>query len=250
MEPVNENQNRLRHSNKTIFGIVVIAAGLLLLGSNFNIISYKLHHLIFSWPMILIGIGTVSLIASENNRPGLILIAIGGYFLIPKLLYALGLDFIDTNKMFFPMLLIAIGVIIIMKKGFLGSVHLPKSNVGNFTSFVEEGYINESNIFSGSKHKVVNQVFKGGKVSNIFGGTEIDLTQAALAEGRNELVIECIFGGVTLIVPSDWKVVLNISSIMGGFSDKRLHIRESADSNRILVVKGSAIFGGGELKSY
>ena len=95
----------------------------------------------------------------------------------------------------------------------------------------------------------MNQVFKGGKVSNIFGGTEIDLTQATLAEGRNELIIECIFGGVTLIVPSDWKVVLNMSSIMGGFSDKRMYIKESSDS-RILIVKGTAIFGGGEVKSY
>ena len=116
-------------------------------------------------------------------------------------------------------------------------------------NYTEEGYINETNIFSGSKHRVVNQVFKGGRVSNIFGGTEIDLTQATLAEGRNELIIECIFGGVTLIVPSDWKVVLNMSSIMGGFSDKRMYIKESSDS-RILIVKGTAIFGGGEIKSY
>jgi predicted membrane protein len=118
------------------------------------------------------------------------------------------------------------------------------------TTPIEEGYIDEVNIFSGSKHRVVNQVFKGGKVTNIFGGTEIDLMSATIPEGRTELTIECIFGGVTLIVPADLKVVLNVTAVMGGFSDKRLVIKEPSDANRILVIRGSAIFGGGEIKSY
>jgi predicted membrane protein len=196
--------------------------------------------------MLLIIIGTVSLFTSENRTPGFILLFIGGFFIIPRIL-----DF-DTSKLFFPMLLIGFGLLILFKKGFTSLWRNPKQagfRSTEFTPYVEEGYINESNIFSGSKHKVVNQVFKGGKVSNIFGGTEIDLTQATLGEGRNELLIECIFGGVTLIVPSDWKVVLNMSSVMGGFSDKRMYIKESLDS-RILIVKGTAIFGGGEIKSY
>ena len=147
------------------------------------------------------------------------------------------------------MLLIGIGILILFRKGFIpGRLHTPR--VISDTGHIEEGYLNETNIFSGSKHKIVHQVFKGGKVSNIFGGTEIDLTQATLGEGRNELVIDCIFGGVTVIVPSDWKVVLNISSILGGFSDKRSYIKESFDPGRILVIRGSAIFGGGEIKSY
>jgi predicted membrane protein len=116
------------------------------------------------------------------------------------------------------------------------------------TSQIDEGYINETNIFSGSKHKVINQVFRGGKVSNIFGGTEIDLTHATLPEGQTELTIDCIFGGITLIVPDDWKIILNINSVMGGFSDKRLRIGQSSDPGKVLIIRGSAIFGGGEIK--
>ena len=246
MEPVNDTQGRQKLVKKGAFGLIIIAAGILLLGFNFNILPDHLHHIIFSWQMLLIVIGTVSLFTSENKTPGMILIFIGGFFMIPRILD------IDTGKLFFPMLLIAIGLMLLFKRGMFNWRHPFKvAGPGNsgFTSYVEEGFINESNIFSGSKHRVVNQVFKGGKVSNIFGGTEIDLTQATLAEGRNELIIECIFGGVTLIVPSDWKVVLNMSSIMGGFSDKRMYIKESSDS-RILIVKGTAIFGGGEVKSY
>jgi predicted membrane protein len=157
---------------------------------------------------------------------------------------------ISFIKLFWPLLLIGIGLMILFKRGYMDRWQSHRHmNINTSTTHYDEGYFNETNIFSGSKHKVVNQVFKGGKISNIFGGTEIDLTQATLAEGRSELIIECMFGGVTLIVPSDWKVVLNMSSIMGGFSDKRMHIKESGDS-RILIVKGTAIFGGGEIKSY
>jgi hypothetical protein len=52
------------------------------------------------------------------------------------------------------------------------------------------------------------------------------------------------------VVPSDWKVQLKMTSILGGFNDKRTFIKESPDPSRILIIKGTAIFGGGEIKSY
>ena len=245
METINENFPRQKRMKKGAFGAIVIIAGLLLLAFNFNILSGDLHHIIFSWQMLLIAIGVVSLFTSESRTPGLILVFIGGFFIIPEIF-----DFhISFIKLFWPLLLIGIGILILVRKGFIPDRwHSPR--VMSNTNYIDEGYINETNIFSGSKHKVVHQVFKGGRISNIFGGTEIDLTQATLGEGRNELVIDCIFGGVTVIVPSDWKVLLNMSSIMGGFSDKRTYIKENSDTTKMLVIRGSAIFGGGEIKSY
>jgi predicted membrane protein len=245
METTNENFPKQRQMKKGAFGIIVILAGLLLLAFNFDILSGYFRHIIFSWQMLLITIGLVSLFTSESRTPGLILVFIGGFFIIPEIF-----DFhISFIKLFWPMLLIGIGILILVRKGFIPDRWHSRRMMPH-TGHIDEGYLNETNIFSGSKHKIVHQVFKGGKVSNIFGGTEIDLTQATLGEGRNELVIDCIFGGVTVIVPSDWKVVLNISSIMGGFSDKRTYIKENLDPGRMLVIRGSAIFGGGEIKSY
>ena len=246
METSNEKYPRQKRMKKGAFGAIVILAGILLLAFNFEILSGDLRHIIFSWQMLLITIGVVSLFTSESRTPGLILIFIGTFFIIPEIF-----DFhISFVKLFWPLLLIGLGILILFRKGFMSDRWQARKIMSDTVNVIDEGYINESNIFSGSKHKVVHQVFKGGKISNIFGGTEIDLTQATLGEGRNELMIECVFGGVTVIVPSDWKVVLNISSIMGGFSDKRTYIKENLDASRILVIKGSAIFGGGEIKSY
>jgi predicted membrane protein len=194
--------------------------------------------------MLLIAIGIVSLFGGDSWLPGMILIFIGGFFLIPEIF----IMHISFARLFWPVLLIGIGLMILSKRGTRGRWrHRFDSTT---TVLPDEGYINETNIFSGSKHRVINQVFRGGKISNIFGGTEIDLTQAVLQDGQTELTIDCIFGGVTLIVPADWKVILNMNAIMGGFSDKRLVIKEATDPNKVLVIRGSAIFGGGEIKSY
>jgi len=244
METSVEQILRRQKMKKFAFGFVVIMAGLLLLVFNFDILPYGWKHVFFSWQMLLIAIGIVSLFGGDSRLPGMILLFVGGFFLIPEI-FVMHISFF---RLFWPFILIGIGLMILSKQGYRNRW---RRKMDSSTSpLPAEGYFNETNIFSGSKHRMINQVFRGGRISNIFGGTEIDLSQAILQEGQTELTIECIFGGVTLIVPADWKVILNINAIMGGFSDKRLVIKEPSDPGKVLIVRGSAIFGGGEIKSY
>ena len=244
METSVEQIIRRQKVKKYTFGILVVIAGALLLAFNFELLPYAWKHVIFSWQMLLIALGVISLFGNDNPVPGLILLLIGGFFIIPEIF----IMHIAFTKLFWPLILIIIGVLLLTRKSF--HERFSHRFHYNATSIPEEGYIDQDNIFSGSKHRVTNQVFKGGRISNIFGGTEIDLTQATLQEGQTVLTIECIFGGVTLIVPADWKVVLNINAVLGGFSDKRMVVKEPTEPNKVLIIKGSAIFGGGEIKSY
>lgn len=244
MEP-----NETRHDNgpqmkKYILGVIIIAAGFLLLLSNTGFLPYELRHILFSWQMLLIGIGIVSLFSSESRTPGTILILIGGVFILPRIFE---ISF-NVMHLFWPVMLIAIGVLILTKRlprrpWQMGSPRLNDQNM-------DEGFIHEENIFSGGKQRVMHQVFRGGHINCIFGGSEVDLTQATLADGVSELEINTIFGGVTLIVPADWRIQLKMTSIMGGFADKRSYVKESPDPSKVLIIKGSTIFGGGEIKSY
>jgi predicted membrane protein len=244
MDPNETKHDNGQQMKKYLLGVIIIVAGFLLLLSNIGILPYGLKHIIFSWPMLLIGIGVVSLFSSESRTPGTILILIGGIFILPNIF-----DFsFNVWHMFWPMILIGVGVMILTKR-------FPRRGWAHHRRFInnpnlEEGYIHEENIFSGGKQRVMHQVFKGGHINCVFGGSEVDLTQATLADGINELEVNTIFGGVTLIVPSDWRVQLKMTSIMGGFSDKRAYIKENPDTSRILIIKGSTIFGGGEIKSY
>jgi len=76
----------------------------------FKNIFHDLTHFLFSWQMVLIIVG---LILMAGKRPaGVVLIVVGGIFLLPKFLILPGLTF----SMFFPVLLVGLGVALIARK--------------------------------------------------------------------------------------------------------------------------------------
>ena len=82
-----------------------------------------------------------------------------------------------------------------------------------------------------------------------MGGTEINCSQAEIT-GRVKLDITQIFGGTKLIVPAHWTIKSTVTSIFGGFEDKRSPSGINSDPGKVLVLDGTTIFGGIEIKSY
>ena len=241
MEKYIENHSEGKRMKKVTFGIIVVIVGSLLMASNLGYLPYQWRHIFFSWQMLLIAFGVVNLVSRESKTTGLILISIGSFFLLPDL-FDFSFNFI---RLFWPLLLIVVGLSLILTKGHTGTWRKHRRE-----GSTETGVIDEFNVFSGSKRRFANQVFKGGEISNVFGGSELDLTQAILDEGETVLNIHFVFGGGSLIVPADWNVRIEVVSIFGGFSDERKIIKHGADSTRVLVLKGNCIFGGGDIKSY
>jgi predicted membrane protein len=229
---------------KYAFGIVIILAGLVLLAYNFGYVTSGWKNIIFSWQMLLIVIGVVSLLSRENWVPGIILVSVGAFFLLPKLFF-LPDNFVHN---FWPLVLIGAGFLIIFRV-FPRRAWRSRQE-GSAERISREGVIHEEVIFGESKQRVTNQDFRGGHVHCVFGNVELDLTQAKLAEGTHALDLSVAFGGITVIVPADWKIEMKMTSILGGFADKRTYIKEITDPSRVLIIKGNAVFGGGELKSY
>ncbi len=241
MEKYIENHSENKRMKKVVFGIIVVIVGALLMASNFGYLPYHLRNIFFSWQMLLIAFGLVNLVSSESKTTGLILISVGSFFLLPDL-FDFSFNFI---RLFWPLLLIVVGLSLILNKSYHGCWRRQRKD-----KVSEAGVIDEFNVFSGSKRRFANEVFKGGEISNVFGGSELDLTQAILGDGETVLNIQYVFGGGTLIVPADWNVRIEVVSIFGGFSDERRIIKQSTDSSKVLVLKGNCVFGGGEIKSY
>jgi len=256
--------SKQRRMRKIIFGLLLIACGVLMLGFNAGLINPVYRHIIFSWPMILIAIGFMNLFGREHYFSGIVLMLIGGFFLLPRLL-PLPVNF---EYSFWPGLLIIIGILVIAKRTIFynryhcrqdhckqdrfhhGRFHHDRSHRYSTSELKDEaGYITFDNVFGGGKHKVAPTEFKGGRISNVFGGTELDLSQTTLAPGTNILEIDCVFGGASIIVPADWVVHIQMNSVLGGFVDKR-NVIKTTSSDRELIIKGSAVFGGGDIKSY
>jgi len=239
MERFPENRNRV------LIGILLVIAGLILIMKKTTILPEPLDNfidnIVFSWQMLLIIIGIVTLTGSGNKTPGIVLISVGGFFLIPQLFN----NFFESFNFFWPAIFIVVGIVVLINSRKLGDVIRPSSDES------KADLIDYINVFSGAERQLITNNFMGGKVTSIFGGGEVDLTRSSLAEGNNVIEITCIFGGTTLIVPENWNVIIDVTPILGGFSDGRKISSEIVkDTSRTLTVKGLVIFGGGEIKCH
>ncbi len=226
--------------NTLAFGLLVIAAGFVILLHQLRMLPNSVDEILFSWQMLLIGIGIFNLFSSQSRIFGYILIAVGIFFLLPDL-FDLPYNF---RRNFWPVILIAVGLFVIFRHG-LGK----KEPMALKTEENDSQFIDEFNIFSGSEKKISIKNFRGGKITSIFGGSEIDLTDAELSSETNVIELFYLFGGSSLHVPDDWNVVNKVTAIFGGFSDKRKVKTDNInDPNKTLVLRGLVMFGGGEIK--
>jgi predicted membrane protein len=228
--------------SKILIGAILIIIGGLFLLRTYTSLTFDLSH-IFEWYSILFIIGLIILVNSSNKILGFILTTIGGYFLLKEIFPALNLN----TGLIWGLIIIALGLYVIFRSS--GGKFQP--NFGGMLGQINKDFIDDIAIFGGGTKVITSNSFKGGNITAIFGGSEIDLTACKLAEGNNVLNITAIFGGSTIIVPRDWNVLLNVTPLFGGFSNKiRREPNLVVDQSRALVIKGVAMFGGGEIKSY
>lgn len=232
-------KNRFHRS--AIVGILLVIAGMLLIAGNMRLFSFPVRHIIFSWPMLVAGLGIILLASREGSLTGWILLIVGGFFLVPKIWPALPFEF---HTFFWPSLFILLGLVLIFRFG--GRPHSRRD-----PDVSDENYLDDVAVFGGGQRIFTSQNFSGGRITAIFGGSQINLKQAQLAKGKVYIDYFALFGGTKLYVPEDWDVKTEVVAIFGGFSDKRTaDPRIVHDPSKQLIIKGMAIFGGGELVTF
>ena len=225
-----------KSKKRAFLGIIFIIVGTALILKKTGVMPENISHIIISWPMLLIAVGIARILSKDNYR-GFILIAIGGFFILPRIV---DIPF-DVQDMFWPAIFVVIGVLMITVR----NRHRGLQN-GQTT----ENYLDLLTFMSGGKRKITSQDFIGGKITSIFGGSEIDLTAADIKENV-AIDVFTMFGGAEIVVPRNWDVQVDVTSIFGGFNDKRAPVEHNQDGmSKVLIIKGFTIFGGGEVKSY
>lgn len=231
--------NETKHASPRIWlGVILIIFGALFLLRNYDIFDFDIPEFVYQWQTIFILIGLILLATSRNKTAGVVFIAIGGLNYFPEL---------------WPLILIGIGIYILYKRNHHsiniehGKVHDIK--IGESTNIGEDS-IDDVSIFGGGNKVFHSQNFRGGKITSIFGGSEIDLYDCKLADGLQIIDITAIFGGSTIVIPQDWKVEIDVVAIFGGFGDKRRKDPNLVyQPNKTLLIKGVVLFGGGEIKN-
>lgn len=246
-----------------ILGIALIFFAILLLLTNLHIIPFGISEIIGSlWPLFIIAIGANILAKGKKNSflPGSVMVLIGVIFLLEEL----NIFPWDFWELFWPMLLILIGAYFIFGKNkkpnqsrfnfensFGSDPNLQNDNpdfvaFGSNSDTSNGDVLNINAVFAGTDRRIMSQNFKGGKVVTMFGGVKLDLREAILAE-VNELEIVCLFGGIELFVPNNWKIEASGNPVFGGFEDKTRYIvyaENSLNKPSVFYIDFNVIFGG------
>ena len=227
--------NKTKQNNSAWAGIALVIVGLAFLTDNLHFLPFHIPHYFFSWEMLFIVMGAAML--ATGRRGGFVFLLIGAFFLIPEIsgwprLYV---------RDWWPLILVVIGISMIVKRRRIDS--------RDSSDLPEGSDFDVVSILSGQERVVDSDSFEGGKVTAIFGGAEIDLTKTKLGSDPAVIDIFVMCGGSTLTVPHDWKVQVDVTCLLGGFSDSRRDSSvESVDPNKLLILKGLILFGGGEIK--
>lgn len=229
--------NSIRIPSQLVVGLIIVAIGVILTLDNLDLL-YAQDYLRY-WPGLIILYGVVRLFDQTCNKFWTIFwILAGSVLLLDRL------DVIDfTLHDWWPMFLIAVGGSILWgswRRG-PGQVAILTGSEGSDADSV----INLTAIMGGFERRNGSKDFRGGRITAIMGGCELDLRQAEI---REEAVLDVftVWGGISLKVPETWTVRLEGVPIMGGFSDES---RPPATATKRLIIRGTAIMGGLEVKN-
>ena len=244
-DPQPEKSRGHFRGGRTLGGLIIVVVGTIWLARQ---VGVEFPYWLFSWPMFLISLGVyIGARHSFRQWGWLIPIGIGTMFLVDDML-----PDINIREFAWPIVVIGVGLFMIFR---------PRRGTSNeFTRRWEKeaADINQSSealfesvtIFGEHKKQVLSKDFKGGESVCVFGGTEINLSQADIS-GRVAIEIVQVFGGTKLIVPGHWKIETEeLVCILGGLNDKRQLNTSMIDQTKVLVLKGTCIFGGIDIKSF
>lgn len=283
----NDINNNIEYQNgprrgKVLAGIVLLAVGASLLLKQFDYFFFP--GWLFDWPMWLIVWGLyIGARHNFRNSSWLVMVIIGVMFMLHHIIPGF-----HAGAVFWPIAIIGFGIFLILKRNNHNADYWDKKawkkkweyNKYNFNNpnpanpnepvvdytlgatpndpvtpppaggnFTGDDHLDAVSVFGGVKKIIFSKNFQGGDIVNVFGGAELDFTQADI-NGRIYIDITQIFGGTKIIVPSHWMVISDMAAIFAGFDDKRLRTSAPLDPNKVLVLKGTSIFGGTDIRSY
>ncbi len=257
-----EHQPIRKASNRVWAGIILLAVGGVLLLSR---MGFPFPGWLFQWPMILIIVGLFDGVRNGfRSATWVVLLLVGGFFMLDRMEPQF-----ELRRYTWPLIVIAIGAGLILRPNKtrprsndrIGENPYPYGTETNQYMHQEpvsayhsnnttgEDYLDAVSIFGSTRKIVVSQNFKGGDLVSLFGGHEVDLRQADI-QGTVILDVTQIFGGTKLILPSSWHVKSEMVALLGGIEDKRQMSSVTVNPEKILILKGTSIFGGIDIRNY
>jgi predicted membrane protein len=215
-----------------IMGLLIVLVGLAFTLDNLGVADAERY--LRYWPVALIALGFAKVWRSRDGHGGFggAIFIIAGTWLLLNSLMVVRLEFWQ----FWPMLLVLLGVSMVWRS-LAGRAGAPSDSHAIVSAVAVLGGVNRGNN---------SKTFRGGDLTAVLGGCEIDLRQAAI-DGEAVIDVFAMWGGIELRVPEDWTVDSRVTPLLGGVEDKT-RPPQGATAHR-LILRGFAIMGGIEVKN-
>ena len=220
---------------RAFFGVTIVALGGVLLLRNLEIIKFDSWNVFWGtvWAAGLVLAGLVTIVSSRKlltRSWGLLLMAAG----VSIGLNAYGVIDVSIWKLFWPVVLIAVGLMMVFS---IGSANRKRA---------EEPSTDDNEkvaIFYGEQSRVRGD-YTGGSATAIFGGVDLDLRQANIKDGAI-IDVFTFCGGININLPDDVIVKNEVRGVLGGSDDKTM---SKPSAKKTIYLKGECVLGGLEIK--
>jgi predicted membrane protein len=220
---------------RLLIGVFLVALGVLFLLENLGYADVE-HYFDF-WPLVLVAIGATKWVQARSNPARM---AAGLWILVGVWLILYNVDLVPYAFWdLWPLVLILVGVWVIWQTMERSSRRESDVDPASTVSALA--------IWSGADRKSSSTDFRGGELTAIMGGCELDLSQARIVEGEAVLDLFAFWGGIEIRVPRDWKVVSEVTAFMGAYEQSA--DPAPADATQRLVLRGLAVMGAIEVKN-
>jgi predicted membrane protein len=243
-----------RPTPQLLFGLFVIAAGVLFTLDNFGVLHAEDYTRF--WPVGLVAIGALKLSHSHKGSgavAGFLFLFVGMWLLLEELtVFRIRLTDI------WPLLLVVFGIYLVWRgvssSGEPGacvrrSARADRLEPGETPLRVSDdgsSRLSAVAILGAFSRGSNSKAFRGADLTAIMGGCEVDLRNAAI-NGEAYVDVFALWGGIEIRVPDNWTIESHVVPILGGVDDQT-RPPQNATMHR-LILRGFAIMGGVEIKN-
>ena len=224
---------RIRLTSQLLAGLLLAALGMLFTLDNLHIL--RAREVLRYWPAIFLAIGIAQLWQARSLGT-----MIGGsiWIVFGSLLLGERLHLISSGLRFWPLLLVAVGVWIMVRS-------MTAAGPSGLTD--SSARLSALAVLGGVDRRVTAEGFQGADITAFMGGGKLDLREAKISGPEAVVDILAVMGGFEIVTPETWHVIVDVVPLMGGYEDKTRHPADPSAPR--LRLRGFVMMGGLEVRN-
>lgn len=227
----------MKKFGNVLWGLVFIVVGLVI---GLNAMGITNINIFFEgwWTLFIIVPSFIGIFKEESKIWNIIWLVVG---IVLLLCTRDILSFEIVGKLIFPFILVMIGLSFIFKDMFQTKVN---EKIKKLNTERVDGE-NFCATFGGIKNNFKGQEFKGANIDAIFGGVDMDLSEAII--NHDQIInANAIFGGIDIKAPKGVNIKIKSTPIFGGVSNKLKY--EFNENMPTIYINAFCLFGGVDIK--